>query len=289
MRRFREVGIRPKTRHGQNFLIDLNLHRLLVNTADVQPNDIVLEIGTGTGGITTAVAPLAAKVITVEIDEQLFELASEELIDFTNVVMIKQDALRNKNKLNPHVVDAVEQALAEGPDRRFKLVANLPYNIATPIISNLLSAPVVPCSMTVTIQKELAERITAPPYCKDYSALSIWIQSQCDAEIVRIMPPSVFWPRPKVYSAILQISLNAEKKGRIPDLEYFHTFVRSLFFHRRKFLRSVLLSAYKGKLDKPAVDAVLEAVGSDPSTRAEQLSIEQVMKLCWALRAAAGN
>ena len=130
------------------------------------------------------------------------------MIDFDNVRLLSQDALRNKNNLSPAVLDVLRSELAAGPDRKLKLVANLPYNVATPIISNLLAGDVVPTSMTVTIQKELGDRIMARPSTKDYSALSVWMQSQCRIELVRVMPPSVFWPRPKVNSAILHIEVD---------------------------------------------------------------------------------
>src|SRR3954470_17373586 len=196
LERFREMGIRPATRHGQNFLIDLNLVQIIVDTADLTSDDVVLEVGTGTGSLTALMAAQAAAVVTVEIDAHLFELASEQLIDLPNVTMLRLDALRNKNTIDERVMDAVGEQLAAAPDHRFKLVANLPYNIATPLLSNLLLSRHVPHSMTITIQKELAERITALPSTKDYSALRVWIQSQCTAEIVRLMPPSVFWPEP---------------------------------------------------------------------------------------------
>ncbi len=237
LERFREMGIRPATRHGQNFLIDLNLVRLIVDTADLTSDDVVLEVGTGTGSLTALSAERAAAVVTVEIDPHLFELASEQLIDLPNVTMLRIDALRNKNNIDDRVMDAVGEHLAEAPGRRLKLVANLPYNIATPLMSNLLLARYVPYSMTVTIQKELAERITALPSTKDYSALSVWIQSQCMAEIVRIMPPSVFWPAPKVSSAILHIIVDQGKQSKISDLSFFHQITKALFLHRRKFLR----------------------------------------------------
>jgi 16S rRNA (adenine1518-N6/adenine1519-N6)-dimethyltransferase len=170
--------------------------------------------------------------------------------------------------------------MAAGPGRRFKLAANLPYNIATPIISNLLLLDdLIPASMTVTIQKELADRIMARPSTKDYGALSIWIQSHCEIELIRDLPPSVFWPRPKVDSAILRISPSRDARDRIPDLRGFHDFVRSMFFHRRKFLRSELLSAYKGELDKPSVDGILERRGLKPTARAEELSVPQMLEL----------
>ena len=215
LERFREMGIRPATRHGQNFLIDLNLVQLIVDAAELTKDDVVLEVGTGTGSLTAMMAERAAAVVTVEIDAHLFELASEQLIDLPNVTMLRLDALRNKNNIDDRVMDAVGEHLAAAPGRRFKLVANLPYNIATPILSNLLLARHVPHSMTATIQKELAERITASPSTKDYSALSVWIQSQATAEIVRLLPPSVFWPAPKVTSAILRIVVDPAKRAQI--------------------------------------------------------------------------
>ena len=174
--------------------------------------------------------------------------------------------------------------MCEQPGRRLKLAANLPYSVATPIVSNLLATDLTPTSMTVTIQKELADRITARPSTKDYSALSIWMQSQCETHVVRLLPPAVFWPRPKVESTILRIVPRAELRERIPDRAYFHSFVRSMFFHRRKFLRSELLSACKKRLDKPAVDEIMKERGLAPDARAEQLDVEAMIALCEAVR-----
>lgn len=280
MRRFEEVGIQPVTRHGQNFLIDLNLVDLLVHTADLGPNDVVLEIGTGTGSLTALMAQQAGAVVTVELDSQLHQLASEALVEYRNVVMLQQDALKNKNRFHPRVMEAVKEQLDAAPGRRLKLVANLPYNIATPVLSNLLMVDPLPVAMVATIQKEVAERIAATPRTKDYSALSVWMQAQCDIEIVRVMPPSVFWPRPKVDSAIIRIEPNAAKRAQIPDLEYFHQFARAMFFHRRKFLRSELLSAFKGQIDKPTVDALLAEMEFSPQTRAEELDVATLQRLC---------
>ena len=283
--RFQEAGIRPNTRHGQNFLIDLNLVEFLANSAALGPRDVVLEVGTGTGSLTQLMAPQVAHIVTVEIDQQLSMLAAEELADADNVTMLRQDALRNKNNMHPNVLEEVQRWLDEVPDSQFKLAANLPYNVATPIISNLLRRDPVPVSMTVTIQKELAERIVAQPSTKDYSALSIWVQSLCDTDVLRVLPPTVFWPRPKVQSAIIQIKPSAEKRASIADLEFFHTFVRSMFLHRRKFLRSVIMAAFKGQLDKPAVDEVMAERGLTGESRSEQLSVEEMKALGDALRA----
>ncbi|MCP3696560.1 MAG: ribosomal RNA small subunit methyltransferase A, partial [Planctomycetaceae bacterium] len=224
-----------------------------------------------------------------EIDRQLHELANQELVDFDNVTFLCQDVLRTKNRLHPVVLEMLQEKLAGGENRKLKLVANLPYNVATPIISNLLDTEVVPDAMSVTIQKELADRIVASPSTKDYGSLSIWLQSQCDVQIVRTLPPSVFWPRPKVQSAILHIQVSPEKRGLIADVTFFHRFVRAMFFHRRKYLRSVILSAFKGQLDKPAVDAVLEEQALSPQIRAEALDVQQMLDLCDAMRAAGGK
>jgi 16S rRNA (adenine1518-N6/adenine1519-N6)-dimethyltransferase len=287
LERFREMGIRPATRHGQNFLIDLNLHRLIVDSAQLTEQDVVLEIGTGTGAITQLVAEQAGAVVTVEIDGHLFELASEMLIDRPNVTMLNVDALKNKNHFNPAVAKAVGNALAAVPGRRLKLVANLPYNIATPVLSNLLVWEHTPHLMVATIQKELADRIVAQPWSKDYGALSVWIQCQADAEIVRIMPPSVFWPQPKVDSAIIRIVVDPQRRAAIPNISYFHEFTKALFFHRRKFLRANVVSALKGVMEKPEVDEILSEMNFADDARTEQLDVPILLRLTELVRARA--
>lgn len=284
MRRFDQAGVRPKTKYGQNFLVDLNLLGILLDAGELESRDVVLEVGTGLGSLTTRMAGKAGHVITVEIDRDLVAMAEREFAGTSNIELLQMDALRNKNHLDETLLERVREALSSRPEGRFKLVANLPYNVATPIISNLLTTDPIPERMVVTIQKELAERIVAPPATKDYSALTIWIQSQCDCEIVRIMPPTVFWPRPKVDSAILRILPNAQKRSRIDNVEHFHQFVRSLFLHRRKFLRSALISAVQDRLEKPQVDQLLGSLGHGPTARAEELPVEEIIRLANAVR-----
>jgi 16S rRNA (adenine1518-N6/adenine1519-N6)-dimethyltransferase len=285
--RFREMGITPATRHGQNFLIDLNLLRVLIDAAELTKEDVVLEVGTGTGAMTAQMAQRAAAVVTVEIDSHLFELASEELLEYPHVTMLNFDALKNKNQFDPRVMEAVGEKLAEAPNRRFKLVANLPYNIATPVLSNLLLCPHVPHTMVATIQKELGDRIVAQPWSKDYGALSVWMQSQATTEIVRIMPPTVFWPMPKVDSAIVRIVVDPEKRAAIPDLKYFHQFVKTIFIHRRKFLRANIVAAMKEHLSKKEVDEVLAEMQLSEEARTEQLDVATLLRLTELIRARA--
>ena len=284
-RRFAEVGFRPYARHGQNFLIDLNLLDLITRAADIQPNDVVLEVGTGTGSLTVRLAERAAHVVTVEIDPHLAQMAREQFDPAAPITLLQHDALKNKNHLHPAVLDTVREQLASLSDGQFKLVANLPYSVATPIISNLLLSDLPPASMTVTIQKELANRIIAAPKTKDYSSLSVWVQSQCTALILRDLAPTVFWPRPKVDSSIVQIVLDRIRRDAIADLAWHQQFARGIFLHRRKFLRSGLLGAFQA-LDKPTVDAVMRELNLGPETRAEELSIDQILQLSQAVAAA---
>lgn len=284
-RSFKQARIQPQTKFGQNFLIDLNLVQMIADSAQLTKRDVVLEIGTGMGSLTTLMAAKAAHVVTVEIDHYLAPLARAEFASLENVTLLEQDALKSKHQFDPQVLDTVREKMQSVSGARLKLVANLPYNVATPIISNLLTVEPWPSRMVVTIQRELAERICAKPSTKDYSALSIWIQAQCRCDIVRIMPPSVFWPRPKVDSAIIDIQPEKVRRDRIPDRDFFHDLVRKIFLHRRKFLRSALISAVQQQLDKSQVDAIMERMDLNAMVRAEQLSPQQMIELSEMVKA----
>lgn len=285
MRRFRQAGLKPDTRHGQNFLIDLNLLEILLTAAELGPRDVVLEIGTGTGSLTARMAPQVAHVITVEIDPHLKALAEEELIDIPNVTMLHGDALKNKNRIAPKVLETIAARLSIDPQAQLKLVANLPYNIATPILSNLLLTASCPERMVVTIQKEVADRIVAVPRTKDYGALGVWMQSLCTCEVVRNLPPSVFWPRPKVDSSIVRLIPSPTRMAAIPDLRWYNLFLRGLFLHRRKILRSALISSLKSQLEKSVIDAIMARLGLEATARAEELSVETLNELALKLYA----
>ncbi|MDR0522706.1 MAG: 16S rRNA (adenine(1518)-N(6)/adenine(1519)-N(6))-dimethyltransferase RsmA [Planctomycetaceae bacterium] len=284
MKKFGQMGLHPQTRLGQNFLIDLNLLRLLHESGNITKNDVILEVGTGTGSLTAPMSEKAAAVVTVEVDPIMQNLAKQELFGRDNIRFIKTDILKNKNHLREEVLDLLREELAkpgqDGERRQLKLVANLPYSVATPLISNLLLTDIPPVLMCVTIQKELADRITAKPRSKDWGALSLWLQAQCHTEIVRIMQPTVFWPRPKVESAIVRLTLDEKRRSKIPDLRFYNEFCRAIFFHRRKFLRAELCSAFKNTIPKERIDGIMNEMEFDATARAETLPLKTMQKLC---------
>jgi len=246
---------------------------------------VVLEIGTGTGGLTTALASRAGAVVSVEVDHRVFALAAQVVAHLSNVTVLNCDALKNKNHFSQTVLDAIGAQLAVSRHRRLKLVANLPYCIATPVISNLVASEIPWESMIVTIQWELAERIRSKPPSEHYGALSVWLQSQCQVKVLKKLKPTVFWPRPQVDSAILQILPLPGSRERIGDRNFFHDFVRRLFQQRRKALRSVLVGMYRQDLSKTEIDEVLEPFQFKEGVRADALDIETIVKLSAAMKA----
>lgn len=276
---FQDCGFHPRGDLGQNFLIDLNLLEFVVESAELGPLDVVLEIGTGTGGMTTFLAHQAGAVISVEIDPRVHALAQGAVSSFRNVTLLLTDALKSKSELAPEVLDAVHRELAVDPDRTLKLVANLPYSVATPVISNLVATELPWSMMIVTIQLELAERMRAQPGSSDYSALSVWLQSQCNIKILRKLPPSVFWPRPQVDSAIVRILPDETLRQKISNRAFFHNFVRQIFTQRRKLLRGVLANIYREKLSKAQIDDVLKSFALKETSRAEELDVEMLVRL----------
>ena len=288
---FEHRGIAPNRRYGQNFLIDLNTHDLIARSAELASQDVILEVGPGAGALTTLMAPQVSAVVSVEIDPALAQLTREAVSGLPNVRVLNMDALSRKSEINPEVLDNVRAGLAVAPDRRFKLVANLPYNVATPIISNLLVHPdLCPSLMVVTIQRELAERMLAEPHTEMYGSLSVMVQALADAEMIRILSPKVFWPRPKVESAIVKIVPSAEKRAAIPDLPWFHEVVRRIFTLRRKNLRVVLFSLWRDQwTSKAEVDALIESIDLTGDVRAESMNVTEFIDLSEALRSRFGG
>jgi 16S rRNA (adenine1518-N6/adenine1519-N6)-dimethyltransferase len=277
---FEERGLRPKSKLGQNFLVDLNLIDFIVKHAELSREDMVLEVGTGTGSLTAALADQAGAVLSVEIDAAFHTLVQEALGHHAHVRFFHGDVLKNKNQLNPVMLETLRAGLARFEGRRLKLVANLPYAVATPVISNLILSELSLERMVVTVQWEIAQRLTAGPGAKEYGALAILMQSLAEIDLLRKLPASVFWPRPRVGSAIVRIRPSADKRSQVPDPLRFRHFLRDLYAHRRKNLRGGLLSLPGHCWDKAAVDRNLTGLGVDGGCRAETLDVSTHLRLC---------
>lgn len=276
---FQQEGLHPRGDLGQNFLIDLNLLESIVAEADLSVDDVVLEIGAGTGGLTTFLAAEAGAVVSVEYDPNMYRLAGEAVSRLPDVTLLNCDALKSKHQLNPLIITEIDRELAAEPGRRLKLVANLPYHVGTPIIANLLALDYPLDRMVVTIQYELAQRLCAKPHTSDYSALSVFLQAQCRIKIIHKLGPSVFWPRPDVDSAIVRIDPDPVLRSKIVDRHAMQIFLRDLFTQRRKLLRGVLAQNYKGRLSKPVIDAILAELQLPAEARAEELEVDQLVAL----------
>ncbi|SFJ39126.1 16S rRNA (adenine(1518)-N(6)/adenine(1519)-N(6))-dimethyltransferase RsmA [Planctomicrobium piriforme] len=279
MQLFERHGYHPRFKLGQNFLIDINIIEFVVRSGELTSNDVVLEVGAGTAGMTTFLAEQAGHVVSVEIDRNMFQLASEAIAPYSNVTLLNVDALKGKNHLNPAVLEEVERQLAVSPERRLKLVANLPYSVATPVIANLIATELPWTRMVVTIQYELGLRMQALPASEDYGALSVWLQSQCQVEILKKVGPTVFWPRPKVDSAIVQLLPDETASAHILNRPFFHDYIRRVFNYRRKLLRGVICGMYRDQLEKSQIDSLLAELGLLETVRAEELDVAQHIQL----------
>lgn len=278
---FKAHGLEAKSKLGQNFLVDLNLLDLIVRAGEVGKQDAVLEVGTGTGSLTSRLADTAGWVVTVEIDKTLQPVAEQMCAGRFNISHVAGDCLEKKSRLNSSMLQAWDAAVAKGFPTR-KLIANLPYAIATPLISNLLVSDIPVERMVVMVQWEIAERLTAAVGTKDYNALSILVQSLAHVEIVRKVLPGNFFPRPKVDSAIVLIKPDAAKRAQVGDPISFRDFLRDLYTHRRKNLRGALVGSTHGTREKADVDRKLLELGIEGTVRAEALDLEQHRRLCAA-------
>jgi len=272
-------GLSPKNKLGQNFLVDLNLIDFIVRHAELTRDDLVLEVGTGTGSLTARLADGAGAVLSVEIDASFHQLAQETLGPRSNVVLFHGDILKNKNQLRLEVLAHLEALRQQYQPKHIKLIANLPYAVATPVIGNLLLSDLPFERMVVTVQWEIAAKLAAEPGTSDFGALSVLVQSLADVEIRRRLPPAVFWPRPKVDSAIVRIWPRPKKRAQIADVQRFREFLRDLYAHRRKNLRGSLHSLPGPGREKPIVDAKLAELGMDGNVRAETLGLEDHRRL----------
>jgi len=267
------AGIFPNKRLGQHFLIDLNLMRLLVDSAHIGNNDIVLEVGCGTGSLTEALADKAGCCLAVEIDELAAKIAKRELAKAKNVEIINADILETKNIISQSVTDTLEQRRKKYTGRLL-LVANLPYNVASPVMVNLITGPTVADGMYVTVQKQVADRMTASAGCGDYGTLSIFLSATGDVKMMRVLKPTVFWPLPQVDSAMVSFVRKHDKVSRIKNMELFSE-VASLFMqHRRKMLRTCTKLAQGRLAGINNWQDIFGRASVDPNNRPEQLSPE---------------
>jgi len=264
------AGVSPKRRLGQHFLIDLNLMRLLVDCANIDSTDIVLEVGCGTGSLTEALAERAGVVIAVEIDNALAEIAEAELESCENVEIVNTDILKNKSTISRIVTNALTLARQKCPGR-IMLVANLPYNVASPVMLNLLTGPVVADAMYVTVQKQVADRMTASPGSSDYGTLSIYLSAAGNVRTIRVLRPTVFWPAPQVHSAMVSFVRSKDKIERIRDMELLSNIVNLFMGHRRKMLKACTKFARDKLASIPDWPGIFRQCSIDPTQRPEQL------------------
>ncbi len=272
------AGVRPNKRLGQNFLIDLNLIEKLVDSANIGNDDIVLEVGCGTGSLTQAIAEKAGKTIAVELDKALAKIAVRELAKAENVEVIKVDVLESKHTINRVVTGAIESA-RKSCAGRFLLVANLPYNVASAVMLNLIFGPTVTEGMYVTVQKEVADRMAATPGSGDYGTLSIFMGATGDVKRERVLRPTVFWPQPQVDSVMVSFVRRAENVKRIHNMELFSQVVKLFMGHRRKMLKSCTKFTAGKLVEIHNWPQIFEQSCIDPHNRPEQLSPEEYIAM----------
>ncbi len=255
---------------GQNFLIDPRVLERIVSAAEIGEEDCVLEIGPGLGTMTQYLAERAGRVIAVEIDKNLIPILEENLSPYGNVTLINADILK---------LDIAKLAEEENGGRPFKVVANLPYYITTPIIMGLFESRVPLKSITVMVQKEVADRMQVGPGTKDYGALSLAVQYYAKPEIVANVPPNCFIPRPNVDSAVIRLTRYEEPPVQVEDERRMFALIRAAFNQRRKTLVNALNNAPGLGISKEQAKAALEKIGLPPTIRGEALTLEQFARL----------
>lgn len=276
------LGLSPNRRFGQHFLVDLNLMRLLVRSARVTDQDVVLEIGCGTGSLTEALAEIGGHVIAVDLDKSLFPIVEAQLAGLRNVTLMNRDILASKHVLDPLVLEAIANARRHSRGR-FLLVANLPYSIASPAIINLVTGPVVADAMAVTVQKEVGDRMMASAGDSHYGTLSVILQATGRLKRLRVLKPKVFWPPPQVESAMLTFIRDTEKVGRIKDMTLFRDVIDLFFGHRRKMLKAATRTAAGRLAEFDHWNDLFSCCQIDPTARPEQVSPEQFVALANAI------
>ena len=251
---------------GQNFLIDTHVLDKIIRSAEITKDDFVLEIGPGIGTMTQYLACAAGKVVAVEIDRALIPILEDTLEGYDNVTVINEDVLK---------VDIAKLAEEQNGGKPIKVVANLPYYITTPIIMGLFEKNVPIKSITVMVQKEVADRMQVGPGTKDYGALSLAVQYYAKPYIVANVPPNCFMPRPKVGSAVIRLERYEKPPVEVKDEKLMFRIIRASFNQRRKTLANGLKNSPELDFTKEEIEAAIETLGKGPSVRGEALTLEQ--------------
>ena len=269
-------GFTFKKSFGQNFLTDTNILQKIVDTAEIDKDVNVIEIGPGIGALTEFLAENAAEVMAFEIDDRLVPILADTLRDFDNVKVINEDIL--KSDLQTRIKEFAN------PDLPIKVVANLPYYITTPILMHLIESKIPFAEFVVMMQKEVADRISAEPKTKAYGSLSIAVQYYMEAKLAFIVPRTVFVPAPNVDSAILKMTRREQPLVQVKDEDFFFRVCKAAFVHRRKTLWNNLTSHFgKSEEVKAKLEQALEAAAITPSIRGDALTIADFARLAAAL------
>ncbi len=255
---------------GQNFLIDTHVLDKIIRSAEITKDDFVLEIGPGIGTMTQYLACAAGKVVAVEIDRALIPILADTLDGYDNVTVINEDVLK---------VDIAKLAEEQNGGRPIKVVANLPYYITTPIIMGLFEKNVPIKSITVMVQKEVADRMQVGPGTKDYGALSLAVQYYAKPYIVANVPPNCFMPRPKVGSAVIRLERYEEPPVQVKDEKLMFRIIRASFNQRRKTLANGLKNSPELDFTKEEIEEAIETLGKGASVRGEALTLEEFARL----------
>ena len=264
-------GFSFQKKFGQNFLIDENVVEKIVRDAGVTKDDFVLEIGPGIGTMTQILCENAREVVAVEIDDKLIPILMEDTLSwYDNVTVIHEDILK---------LDIVKLANERNGGKPIKVVANLPYYITTPIIMGLFESHVPLDSITIMVQKEVADRMQTGPGNKDYGALSLAVQYYADPYIVANVPPNCFMPRPKVGSAVIRLTRHAAPPVKVDNEKWMFDIIRASFNQRRKTLANGLSNSDKIDLPKDVITEAIVKLGKGESVRGESLSMEEFAAL----------
>ena len=255
---------------GQNFLIDERVLEKIISAAEVNKDDFVLEIGPGIGTMTQYLAENAREVMAVEIDKNLIPILSDTLSAYDNVSILNADILK---------VDIAKIVEEKNGGKPVKVVANLPYYITTPIIMGLFESHVPIDSITVMVQKEVADRMQSGPGTKDYGALSLAVQYYAEPYVVANVPPNCFIPRPNVGSAVIRLTRYQEPPVQVKDPKLMFKLIRASFNQRRKTLQNGLNNSPEISFSKEEITKAIESLGVSPSVRGEALSLEQFAQL----------